>query len=201
MIFFHKSKKEASKKAVYNILDYDDNVVKSFENSDEFNNYVNKHYTLIQCVCNFEFAKDGLFFLRKDEYENGELVSFRGGYGEKFVKNELFEKYGFVDDNDERLFSLAKDFGFPAIQAKGWKYFVRKEDIAKIENITKNDYKPFALKGSDWPYWFKVNGKLIKSRTSSWKNYLYTQYNYVTEESLEEYNGPDKCKEHVNDSL
>ena len=199
-MFFHKQKK-IIRKVMYVITDYDDNIVKSFESDTDLKDYVDTHYTRIRARDNVDIAKDEMFFSHKYTYENDELVSDRSVFGEMFVNDDFLKSHGFVEVDDSELYNFAKDFGFRTLQIGNFGRAVHKEDLEKVKNIAQADYKPFVLKGSDWPYWFKVDGKLIKSRTSSWKNHIYTMYGYITEESLEEYNGPDKCKEHVNDSL
>ena len=78
-------------------------------------------------------------------------------------------------------------------------YFVSPEDLEKITKAVETEQKPLVLKGTDWPYWFKVEGKLIPSTTSSWFNFLYKDRQIVTEKMLEAYKGPDKYREHKND--
>lgn len=63
-----------------------------------------------------------------------------------------------------------------------------------INEILK-DHKAHVVKGSDWPYFFDVNGRYIKSGTSNWFKYL-NNVGYISPEILEEYNGPDKESEH-----
>lgn len=198
-MFFHKSKKD-TRKVVYAISDYNDKAVKNFEKDTELKDFLNAHYTRVRQRDNFDFDKEDMFFAHKYIFENDELIGDNTVYGEMYVKDECLKSLGFIDA-DGGLYSFARELGFQTLQTGAFGLMVRKEDIEKVKDIAQADYKPFILKGSDWPYWFKVNGKLIKSRTSSWKNYIYSEYNYITEESLEEYNGPDKCKEHVNDSL
>lgn len=199
-MFFHRQKK-VTKRVVYALTDYYDKAVKNFNSDTDLKDYVDAHYTRIRQRDNFDFAKEDMFFACKEIFENDELVSTSTLFGEMYVKDETLKSSGFVDVNGSDLYYFAKEFGFRTLQTGAFGLMIHKEDIEKVKNIAQNDYKPFVLKGSDWPYWFKVNGKLIKSRTSSWKNHIYTQYGYLTEESLEEYNGPDKCKEHVNGSL
>lgn len=198
-MFFHKPKK-ASRRIVYALTDYYENAVKNFDNDTDLKDYIDALYTCIQQRDNFEFAKDDMFFSQKKVFENDELISTQNIFGEMYVKDELLKQLGFVVVESE-IYYFARELGFRTLQTGCFGFMVHKDDIEKVKDIAQNNYKPFVLKGNDWPYWFKVNGKLIKSRTSSWKNYIYTQYGYITEDSLEEYNGPDKCKEHVDDRL
>jgi hypothetical protein len=199
-MFFNKSKK-AAKRVVYTLVDYYDNAVRNFDSDEELKNYIDAYYTRIRHRDNFEFDKDDIFIAHKKVFENDELVGDSTIFGEIYVKDETLKSLGFVQVDDSEIYHFARELGFRTLQTGAFGFMVHKEDIEKVKDIAQNDYKPFVLKGSDWPYWFKVNGKLIKSRTSSWKNYIYTQFGYITEDSLEEYNGPDKCKEHINDSL
>ena len=199
-MFFHKPKK-VTRKVVYALVDYYENAVRNFDNDTELKDYVDAHYTRIRQRDNFEFAKDDVFFSHKKVFENDELVSTQSVFGEMYVKDERLEQLGFVKVDDSEIYHFARELGFRTLQTGCFGFMIHKDDIEKVKDIAQNDYKPFVLKGSDWPYWFKVNGKLIKSRTSSWKTYIYKQFGYITEDSLEEYNGPDKCEEHADDCL
>lgn len=78
-------------------------------------------------------------------------------------------------------------------------YYVSPEDFKKIKKAIETEQKPLVLKGTDWPYWFKVDGELIPSTTSNWFNYLYNDRKILVEKMLEAYTGPDKYEEHKND--
>ncbi len=63
------------------------------------------------------------------------------------------------------------------------------------------DRKAMTIKGSDWPYWFDIEGVLYKAASSNYFRFLIHQFNAMDRSFLEEYNGPDKYEEHKNDSL
>jgi len=76
-------------------------------------------------------------------------------------------------------------------------YYTDFEKLKAMYEAVKKEQQPFAIKGTDWPYWFKVAGQLIPSTTSNWFKHLLIKYNYVAEASLEPYTGEDKYEEHT----
>lgn len=76
-------------------------------------------------------------------------------------------------------------------------YYTDFEKLKAMHEAVKTEQQAFAIKGTDWPYWFKVAGKLIPSTTSNWFKHLLIKYNYVAEASLEPYTGEDKYEEHT----
>lgn len=74
------------------------------------------------------------------------------------------------------------------------------KDIELATSMLANPLKPFVIKGTDWPYWFKANDALIASTTSSWFRFLYDKCGVLTPAWLEEYTGEDKEKEHLEKS-
>ena len=113
------------------------------------------------------------------------------------MKSEI-EALGFVPltKNYENIIG---DLDVKYYHIYGGDYYVSPIDLKRIERAVETEQKPLVLKGTDWPYWFKVEGKLIPSTTSNWFNYLYRDRKIVTEKMLEVYTGSDKCKEHEND--
>jgi hypothetical protein len=75
------------------------------------------------------------------------------------------------------------------------------DKLKKLHEAVKKEQQHLVIKGTDWPYWFKVAGQLIPSTTSNWFKHLLIKYNYVAEASLEPYKGEDKYEDHtVNQS-
>ena len=54
--------------------------------------------------------------------------------------------------------------------------YVSPDDLAIAKQMLTTPLDPFVIKGSDWPYWFKVNDICLSSKTSSWFKYLYDNY-------------------------
>lgn len=67
-------------------------------------------------------------------------------------------------------------------------------ELAKC--LLAKQLKPFVIKGTDYPYWFKVKNELLSSTTSIWFKYLFDYLKVLTPVWLEEYNGEGKEKEH-----
>ena len=95
--------------------------------------------------------------------------------------NEIFKNWVLVEDKD----------GY-------YKMIASPEDINLAEQLLTQTLQPFVIKGSDWPYWFKVNNELISSTTSNWFKHMYDCYKVLSPNWLEEYNGEDKEKEHTS---
>lgn len=75
--------------------------------------------------------------------------------------------------------------------------YVSPDDAKLLQFALAGQLKPYVIKGSDWPYWFKLNNVFIESKTSSWFKYLHDNFNIMAPSWLEEYNGPDKEKEYL----
>lgn len=116
---------------------------------------------------------------------------------EYYLKSEI-ETLGFVPLT-KNYESIIGDLGVKYYHIYDGDYYVSPIDLKRIERAAETEQKPLVLKGTDWPYWFKVEGELIPSTTSNWFNFLYRDRKIVTEKMLEVYTGPDKCGEHEND--
>jgi hypothetical protein len=117
---------------------------------------------------------------------------------EYYLKSEI-EALGFVPltKNYENMIGVL-DVKYYHIY-NGGGYYVSPIDLKRIEKAVETEQKPLVLKGTDWPYWFKIDGELIPSTTSNWFNYLYTDRKIITEKMLEVYTGPDKYEGHRNE--
>lgn len=78
----------------------------------------------------------------------------------------------------------------------GFNMFADPEDIKIASELLKVPLKPYVVKDTDYPYWFKLKDTIIPSKTSSWFNFLYEKYTILAPVWLEEYNGKDKYLEH-----
>ena len=74
--------------------------------------------------------------------------------------------------------------------------YVSPDDAKLLQFALAGQLKPYVIKGSDWPYWFKLNNIFIESKTSSWFKYLHDNFDIMAPSWLEEYTGPDKEKEY-----
>lgn len=75
--------------------------------------------------------------------------------------------------------------------------YVSPDDAKLLQMALAGQLKPYVIKGSDWPYWFKLNNIFIKSKTSSWFKYLHDNFGIMAPNWLEEYTGTDKEKEYL----
>jgi hypothetical protein len=75
--------------------------------------------------------------------------------------------------------------------------YVSPDDAKLLKFALAGQLKPYVIKGSDWPYWFKLNNIFIESKTSSWFKFLYDNFGIMAPNWLEEYTGVDKEKEYL----
>lgn len=68
----------------------------------------------------------------------------------------------------------------------------------KLVESVNTEQQPLVIKGTDWPYWFNIEGKFIPSKTSNWFKYLQIEFDYVALASLVPYTGDDKNEEHLD---
>lgn len=74
--------------------------------------------------------------------------------------------------------------------------YVSPDDAKLLQFALAGQLKSHVIKGSDWPYWFKLNNIFLKSKTSSWFKYLHDNFDIMAPNWLEEYTGPDKEREY-----
>ena len=72
------------------------------------------------------------------------------------------------------------------VNSAGFKVFISKEDKDTIEAAVKNDQKPLVIKGTNFPYWFKIGSNLLHSEEKNWFVYLSNQFNILDESVLVE---------------
>ena len=59
--------------------------------------------------------------------------------------------------------------------------------LESLEKIITSEYKPLVIKGTDYPYWYDVEGKLLPAETPNWFLYLYEKFRVISRNQLEEY--------------
>lgn len=149
--------------------------------------------------CNYHITKkaylDGLADGRKElDYYNRYYWDHRGCLSSYYIKKEYFNTLTEVKNTDCK--EILRCFDKTAIFINN-KLYTDNEGLEFLKEI-EEEHKPFVIKGTDWPYWFKIDGLLCHSETSNYFLFLDHEYDYLAESSLEEYNGPDKYSEHKN---
>lgn len=127
------------------------------------------------------------FALREDTIDKYKLTKV----DEFLDKEKAYVAYRMISDLNLRI---------PVIECRmpdDVYHYTDLDKLRKLHEAVSKDQQAFAIKGTDWPYWFKVAGQLIPSNTSNWFKHLLLKYNYVAEASLEPYNGEDKYEEHT----
>lgn len=136
-------------------------------------------------------------------------------YTDKFVilknfalKKDTIEKYKLteVDDylNEKNLwpiYRMLNEFSIPHINIKtaggDIKHYTDFDKLKSLVEAVNVKQQPLVIEGTDWPYWFNFEGKLIPSNTSNWFRYLQTTFNYIAPASLVHYTGDDMYDKHL----
>lgn len=121
---------------------------------------------------------------------------------------DTVKKYGLVEVDDylsmNRLWPIYRmldKFDIPYINVKvggDIKHYTDLDKLKKLVELVNVEQLPLVVKGTDWPYWFNIEGKLIPSKTSNWFKYLQIEFDYVSPSSLVPYTGDDKNEEHLD---
>lgn len=124
------------------------------------------------------------------------------------LKKDTIEKYKLteVDDylNEKNLwqvYRMLKEFHIPYINIKttngDTKHYTDFDKLKSLVEAVNVKQQPLVIEGTDWPYWFNFEGKLISSKTSNWFKYLQTTFNYIAPVSLVPYTGDDMYDKHL----
>lgn len=192
-------------------LNNEEKIVKQWEmdNYDDAINYVNLNGFGLQNYHNMS-----VLYYRLDVITEKKVKGKIKREGEHRIRNfalrkDTIEKYKLarVDDWCDRenawvAYKMLSDLklGVPVIECRmpdEVHYYTDFDKLKAVHEAVKKEQQAFAIKGTDWPYWFKVAGQLIPSTTSNWFKHLLIKYNYVAEASLEPYIGEDKYEEHT----
>ena len=121
-------------------------------------------------------------------------------------RNLITEKYGLVEVDDYisknhlwPIYRMLDKFDVPYINVRVGDDIKHYTDLDKLKKLVESvnvEQQPLVVKGTDWPYWFNFEGKLIPSKTSNWFKYLQTEFDYVAPSSLVPYTGDDMCDKH-----
>ena len=65
--------------------------------------------------------------------------------------------------------------------------YIPKEKAEFLEKVITSEYKPLVIKGTDYPYWYDIEGKLLQAETPNWFLYLYEKFGVISRNQLEEY--------------
>ena len=91
-----------------------------------------------------------------------------------------------VDPNYAQII-FAGIFEIPYYSTNAGVVYIPKEKAEVLEKIITSEYKPLVIKGTDYPYWYDVEGKLLPAETPNWFLYLYEKFRVISRNQLEEY--------------
>lgn len=91
-----------------------------------------------------------------------------------------------VDPNYAQII-FANIFEIPFYSTNAGVVYIPKEKAEVLEKIITSEYKPLVIKGTDYPYWYDVEGKLLPAETPNWFLYLYEKFRVISRNQLEEY--------------
>jgi hypothetical protein len=162
----------------------------------DMTNFGNMQFPIYSLVKMTEYKTHGIVCTNKD-YITSKLT----------LKKDTIEKYNLteIDDYCEEnslwsIYRLIGDFHIPYINVRVdgiIKHYTNFSMFEKLVNAVNVEQQPLVMKGTDYPYWFNFEGKLIPSNTSSWFKYLQTKYNYIAPSSLISYTGDDMYDKHL----
>jgi hypothetical protein len=174
-------------KSTFKIISKKDNRVlasiKGRKNSDEVQEFIStfkKDYTEINWL-------QGL----PDDVQICELIE-DCGYDYTIVNDAINNNdlkrldYVKVDPNYAQIV-WAGTFEIPFYSTKMGVVYIPKEKAEVLEKIITSEYKPLVIKGTDYPYWYDVEGKLLPAETPNWFLYLYEKFRVISRNQLEEY--------------
>lgn len=67
----------------------------------------------------------------------------------------------------------------------GLQLFISKQSKEIIDKAISTEQEPLVIKGTDFPYWFEVNGQLLPSQEKNWFLYLYNEFSVLDKSMLE----------------
>lgn len=176
-------------------------VKKSFETEDEYRQFMKENAVSLSSYHNFE-ANQLRAYKEITTKRGRETVFSRDECTRWFTLKENLKEANLtkINTNNGRLgTSLLSAFDVRFVYSGDGTLYVDKESYLKVLEELNKDHEPLVFKGTDWPYWFIVNGTKVRSKTSSWAKYLYDNYNYVSDIFLVPYKGPDKEAEHKDE--
>lgn len=91
-----------------------------------------------------------------------------------------------VDPNYTQII-FADIFEIPYYSTNRGVVYIPKEKAEVLEKIITSEYKPLVINGTDYPYWYDVEGKLLPAETPNWFLYLYEKFRVISRNQLEEY--------------
>lgn len=91
-----------------------------------------------------------------------------------------------VDPNYAQII-FANIFEIPYYSTNAGVVYIPKEKAEVLEKIITSEYKPLVIKGTDYPYWYDIEGKLLPAETPNWFLYLYEKFRVISRNQLEEY--------------
>lgn len=80
---------------------------------------------------------------------------------------------------DIHYYEIAKGRGL------GLQLFISKQSKEIIDKAISTEQEPLVIKGTDFPYWFEVNGQLLPSQEKNWFLYLYNEFAIIDKSMLE----------------
>lgn len=91
-----------------------------------------------------------------------------------------------VDPNYAQII-FANIFEIPFCSTNKGVVYIPKEKAEFLEKVITSEYKPLVIKGTDYPYWYDIEGKLLQAETPNWFLYLYEKFGIISHNQLEEY--------------
>jgi hypothetical protein len=136
-----------------------------------------KDYDLVEELC------------KKDKFIQSWTAYEKGNYTISAVlarnaMEELSPKPPF-DDLRWRLIYPIHYYEIAKGRGLGLQLFISKQSKEIIDKAISTEQEPLVIKGTDFPYWFEVNGQLLPSQEKNWFLYLYNEFAIIDKSMLE----------------
>lgn len=189
---------------------YYEETIKTWDKNDRVDAvaYVNSEGFYVSYYSDMEFPLYALIDINEVK-ERGTTYTEKHYIQRDFALYEdTIKKYGLVEVDDYLsknclwpIYRMLGKFGIPYINVRiggDIKHYTDLDKLKKLVELVNVEQQPLVIKGTDWPYWFNFEGKLIPSKTSNWFKYLQIEFDYVSPSSLVPYTGDDKNEEHLD---
>lgn len=177
--------------------DRDDAVAYAKSEGLYVSNYSDMEFPYYALIDTTEFKERGTTYT-----ENHYIQRDFALYEDTIKKYRLVEVDDYLSKNRLwPIYSMLGKFDIPHISVRvggNIKHYTDLDKLKKLVESVNTEQQPLVIKGTDWPYWFNIEGKLIPSKTSNWFKYLQIEFDYVSPSSLVPYTGDDKNEEHLD---
>ena len=182
-------KKPEQEQPIYKLLEYQNGMIQKtvakFYSRSELDSFIDKNYKQVLSFGGILFHSMPFYKAIKIDHENDSKETI---YYYLFTQRQLkdLDFTSCIATN-----KMLQTWNIDHYQINNT-FFTSKKDAELLQTVLYSELEPFVVKGSDWPYYFKIGDKYVVSNTSNWYKYLLKNFDYFIDRSLELYTGADK---------